>query len=151
MPLPRTQATPKDIEKQWFVVDAADVVLGRLASPSPCASAASTSRPIPPTWIAVTTSSSSAAEKVRLTGNKRSQKATGYRLPGARCAPGDKILDGRFPTRVIEKAVERMIPRGPLGRNAMRNLHVYAGPDHPHQAQQPTALDIAGMNAKNKR
>jgi large subunit ribosomal protein L13 len=52
---------------------------------------------------------------------------------------------------VIEKAVERMIPRGPLGRNAMRNLHVYAGPSHPHEAQQPTPLDIAGMNEKNKR
>jgi large subunit ribosomal protein L13 len=61
------------------------------------------------------------------------------------------VLDGRFPTRVIEKAVERMIPRGPLGRKAMRNLHIYAGPSHPHEAQQPVALDIAGMNTKNVR
>jgi ribosomal protein L13 len=57
----------------------------------------------------------------------------------------------RFPTRVIEKAVERMIPRGPLGRQAMRNLHIYAGPSHPHEAQQPVALDIASMNSKNVR
>ncbi len=94
------------------------------------------------------------AEKVRLTGNKRNQKTyywhTGY-PGGIKSRTADKILDGRFPARVIEKAVERMIPRGPLGRNAMRNLHVYAGPDHPHEAQQPTALDVAGMNPKNKR
>ena len=63
----------------------------------------------------------------------------------------EKILDGKFPARVVEKAVERMIPRGPLGRNAMRNLHVYAGPTHPHEAQQPKTLDIASMNDKNKR
>ena len=60
-------------------------------------------------------------------------------------------MDGRFPTRVIEKAVERMIPRGPLGRQAMRNLHIYAGPGHPHEAQQPVTLDVASMNSKNVR
>ena len=88
------------------------------------------------------------------TGNKRSQKTyywhTGY-PGGIKERTADKILDGRFPTRVIEKAVQRMIPRGPLGRQAMRNLHIYAGPSHPHEAQQPVALDIASMNDKNKR
>jgi large subunit ribosomal protein L13 len=94
------------------------------------------------------------AEKVKLTGNKRNQKTyywhTGY-PGGIKSRTADKILDGRFPSRVVEKAVERMIPRGPLGRDAMRNLHVYAGDTHPHEAQQPTVLDIAGMNPKNKR
>ena len=94
------------------------------------------------------------AEKVKLTGNKRKQKTyywhTGY-PGGIKDRTADKILDGRFPERVIQKAVERMIPRGPLGRKAMRNLHVYAGDTHPHEAQQPEVLDVASMNPKNKR
>jgi len=60
-------------------------------------------------------------------------------------------LSGRFPERVIVKAVERMITRGPLGRAQMRNLRVYAGAEHPHAAQQPEVLDVAAMNPKNKR
>ena len=62
-----------------------------------------------------------------------------------------QILDGRFPERVVEKAVERMIPRGPLGRKQMKNLRVYAGTEHPHDAQQPETLDVAALNRKNKR
>ena len=62
-----------------------------------------------------------------------------------------QILAGKHPERVIEKAVERMVPRGPLGRQVMRNLRVYAGPDHPHAAQAPEKLDIAAMNRKNVR
>ena len=62
-----------------------------------------------------------------------------------------QLLEGRFPERVVEKAVERMIPRGPLGRRQMKNLRVYAGAEHPHEAQQPEVLDVAAMNAKNKR
>ena len=61
------------------------------------------------------------------------------------------ILEGRFPERVVEKAVERMIPRGPLGRVQMGNLRVYAGSEHPHEAQQPEALDVGALNRKNKR
>ncbi len=61
------------------------------------------------------------------------------------------ILDGRFPERVVEKAVERMVPRGPLGRKQMGNLRVYAGTEHPHEAQQPEKLDIGAMNSKNKK
>jgi large subunit ribosomal protein L13 len=62
-----------------------------------------------------------------------------------------QILDGRFPERAIEKAVERMVPRGPLGREQLRKLRVYKGPEHPHSAQQPEVLDIAAFNSKNKR
>jgi large subunit ribosomal protein L13 len=94
------------------------------------------------------------AEKVKLTGKKRDQKTyywhTGY-PGGIKSRTADKLLDGRFPERVIQKAVERMIPRGPLGRKAMTHLHVYAGAEHPHVAQQPETLDVAGMNPKNKR
>ena len=76
--------------------------------------------------------------------------APGHLTPWA--APGmpAKVLGGRFPERVLEKAVERMIPRGPLGRQQMKALHLYAGTEHPHDGQQPQALDVASMNRKNK-
>ncbi len=93
------------------------------------------------------------AEKVRFTGNKMKGKIyykhTGY-VGGIKETTPDKILNGRFPERVLEKAVERMIPRGPLGRQQMRNLRVYAGTEHPHAAQAPETLDVAAMNRKNK-
>ena len=60
------------------------------------------------------------------------------------------MLDGRFPERVLEKAVERMIPRGPLGRQQMKALHLYAGTEHPHAGTQPQPLDVASLNRKNK-
>ena len=91
-------------------------------------------------------------EKVLLTGNKRTQKTyywhTGY-PGGIKERKADKILDGRFPDRVIRKAVERMIPRGPLGRQVMRQLHIYSGGVHPHEAQSPKILDVKSMNRKN--
>jgi large subunit ribosomal protein L13 len=94
------------------------------------------------------------AEKVKLTGNKRSEKTyywhTGY-PGGIKSRTADKILDGAHPERVITKAVERMITRGPLARQQMSNLRVYAGTEHPHEAQQPEMLDVAAMNTKNKR
>ena len=82
------------------------------------------------------------AEKVELTGNKRRDDIfywhTGY-PGGIKGRSKGAILDGKHPERVIEKAVERMLPRGPLGRRIMKNLRVFAGPDHPHAAQQPEA------------
>ena len=93
------------------------------------------------------------ADKVKFTGrklaNKLYYKHTGY--PGSlKAVPAGKILEGRFPERILEKAVERMIPRGPLGRDQMRALHLYAGSEHPHAGTQPIALDVASMNRKNK-
>jgi large subunit ribosomal protein L13 len=94
------------------------------------------------------------AAKVVLTGRKRDQKVyynhTGF-IGGIKERSAKSILEGRFPERVLEKAVERMIPRGPLGRVQMGNLRVYAGAEHPHEAQQPEAVDIGAMNRKNKR
>ena len=94
------------------------------------------------------------AEKVRLTGSKRTAKTyywhTGY-PGGIKSRTADKILDGDHPERVIQKAVQRMITRGPLGRVQMGNLKVYGGSEHPHEAQQPVTLDVGSMNAKNKR
>ncbi|RZA20566.1 MAG: 50S ribosomal protein L13 [Proteobacteria bacterium] len=93
------------------------------------------------------------AEKVRFTGNKLKQqtyyKHTGY-AGGIKEVTADKVLAGRFPERVLEKAVERMVPRGPLGRDQMRALHVYGGSEHPHAGTQPQPLDVASMNRKNK-
>ena len=89
---------------------------------------------------------------MKLTGNKLKNKTyykhTGY-AGGIKEVTAAKVLDGRFPERVLEKAVERMIPRGPLGRQQMRNLRVFAGTEHPHEAQAPVVLDIAAMNPKN--
>ena len=147
-------ATPADIEKKWIIIDAEGIVLGRLASIVAMRLRGKHKPSFTPHMDCGDNVIVINADKVVFTGNKRSDKTyfrhTGY-PGGIKSRTADKILDGRFPARVIEKAVERMIPRGPLGRIAMRNLHVYAGPDHPHEAQQPTALDVAGMNPKNKR
>ena len=74
---------------------------------------------------------------------------TGY-AGGIKAVTAEKVLGGKFPERVIEKAVERMVPRGPLGRVQMKNLHLYNGTDHPHAGQKPEVLDVASMNRKNK-
>jgi large subunit ribosomal protein L13 len=93
------------------------------------------------------------ADKVRFTGRKLEQKTyykhTGY-PGGIKGVTAGKVLEGRFPERVLEKAVERMIPRGPLGRDQMRALHLYNGTEHPHGGQNPEVLDVASMNRKNK-
>jgi large subunit ribosomal protein L13 len=94
------------------------------------------------------------AEKVVLTGRKLDQKIyhhhTGY-PGGIKDRKAKFILNGKFPERVLEKAVERMLDEGPLARKQFGNLRVYKGPKHPHEAQNPAALDIAAMNPKNKR
>lgn len=147
-------AKEADIERKWHVVDAEGVVLGRLAAVIATRlrgkhKALYTAHVDCGDNIIVIN-----AEKVRLTGRKMQDKRyyhhTGY--PGGikETSPA-KIIAGKFPERVIQKAVERMIPRSPLGRQQLRKLHVYAGTEHPHAAQQPEVLDVAGMNPKNKR
>ena len=94
------------------------------------------------------------ADKVVLTGRKRDQKVyyhhTGY-PGGIKERTAKSILEGRFPERVVEKAVERMLPRGPLARRQLGNLRVYKGKEHPHEAQQPVSVDIGALNRKNAR
>jgi large subunit ribosomal protein L13 len=94
------------------------------------------------------------AEKVKLTGKKLEDKKfywhTGY-PGGIKERTAGQILEGNYPERVVTKAVERMITRNALGRQQMKNLRVYAGAEHPHEAQQPEVLDLAAMNPKNKR
>ena len=144
---------PAEVKKDWWLIDADGLVLGRLAS----LVASRLRGKHKPTFTPHVDCGDHVviinAEKVRVTGNKADQLVfywhTGY--PGG--VKGRTIrqrLQSRHPERVIEKAVERMITRGPLGRRQMRNLHVYAGPSHPHQGQAPKPLDVAAMNRKNK-
>jgi large subunit ribosomal protein L13 len=147
-------AKPSEVEKKWFVVDAEGVVLGRLASVI-ALRLRGKHKPIYTPHIDTGDNIIVInAEKVRLTGRKREQDVfywhTGY-PGGIKGKSKGAILDGRHPERVVHKAVERMVPRGPLGRQVMGNLKVYAGTEHPHGAQQPEVLDIAAMNPKNKR
>ena len=144
---------PAEVEKKWHLIDAEGLVLGRLA----VVIANRLRGKHKPSYTPHVDCGDHVvvinAGKVKLTGNKLKQKTyykhTGY-AGGIKEVTAGKVLDGRFPERVLEKAVERMIPRGPLGRQQMRNLRVFAGTEHPHEAQNPEVLDIAGMNRKNK-
>ena len=147
-------ATPKDIEKKWILIDADGLVLGRLAS----VVAARLRGKHKPTYTPHMDCGDNViiinAEKVKLTGKKLTDKKyyrhTGY-PGGIKETTPEKIFAGKFPERVLQKAIDRMIPKGPLGRAQLRNLRVYAGGEHPHEGQNPEILDVAAMNPKNKR
>ena len=142
----------EDVEKKWVVIDARGLVVGRLASIIALRLRGKHRPSFTPhiddgDHIIVVN-----ADKVIFTGRKKEQKVyfhhTGY-PGGIKERTAKFILDGRFPERVVEKAVQRMLPRGPLGRKQLGNLRVYKGPDHPHVAQNPTSLNVAAMNRKN--
>ena len=143
-----------DVEKKWLVIDATGLVVGRLASIVAMRLRGKHKASFTPhvddgdNVIVVN------ADKVVFTGKKRDDKVyyhyTGY-IGGIKETTAKAILEGRFPERVVEKAIERMLPRGPLGRVQLGNLRVYPGPDHPHEAQKPEKLDVAAMNRKNVR
>ncbi|MEO6387368.1 MAG: 50S ribosomal protein L13 [Croceibacterium sp.] len=144
---------PAEVEKQWHLIDADGLVVGRLASIVANILRGKHKPSFTPhvdcgDHVVIVN-----VEKVAFTGKKRDAKTyykhTGY-AGGIKAVTADKVLDGRFPERVLEKAVERMIPRGPLGRQQMRALHLYAGTEHPHAGTQPQPLDVASMNRKNK-
>ncbi|MEM7668485.1 MAG: 50S ribosomal protein L13 [Pseudomonadota bacterium] len=147
-------AKPADIDKKWIIIDAEGVVLGRLASIIAMrlrGKHKATSTPhmdMGDNVIVVN------AEKVQMTGRKRTDKTyywhTGH-PGGIKSRTAEQILEGRFPERVLTKAVERMMPGGPLTRRQLTNLRVYAGTEHPHEAQQPETLDVKSMNSKNSR
>ena len=142
-----------EVEKKWILIDAEGVVVGRLA-----------------TFIAMRLRGKHRpdytphidcgdnviiinAEKVALTGNKRNNKVyywhTGH-PGGLKERTADKILDGRFPERVMKKAVQRMLPKeSPLARQQLSNLRVYAGSEHPHAPQSPEVIDFKAMSPKN--
>ena len=145
---------PAEVDKHWTLIDAEGLVLGRLASIIAARLRGKHKPQFTPhvdcgDHIVVVN-----AEKVKLTGNKAVQdifyKHTGF-PGGIKGRSKGQILAGAHPERVVEKAVERMITRGPLQREQMRHLYVYAGPFHPHDGQQPKTLDVAAMNPKNRR
>ena len=147
-------AKPAEVEKKWVLIDAKGLVVGRLASLVAMRLRGKHKPIFTPHVDCGDNVIIINAEKVVLTGRKRDQKVyyhhTGY--PGGIKEPTAKfILDGRFPERVVEKAVQRMLPRGPLGRQQFGNLRVYKGAEHPHTAQTPQVIDIAAMNRKNVR
>ena len=146
-------AKPAEVEKKWVMIDADGLVVGRLAT----VIAMRLRGKHKPSYTPHVDDGDNVivinAAKVVLTGRKREQKVyqhhTGY-IGGIKERTARSILEGKFPERVVEKAVQRMLPRGPLGRRQLGNLRVYPGPDHPHAAQQPEALDVGAMNRKNK-
>ena len=147
-------AKPSEIQKKWILIDAENMVVGRLASIIAMRLRGKHLPTFTPNMDMGDNVVVINAQKVKLTGNKLDQHKfywhTGY-AGGIKERTARQLLEGRFPERVVEKAVERMIPRGPLGRRQMKNLKVYAGAEHPHEAQQPVALDVAALNRKNKR
>lgn len=147
-------AKAADVTRKWLLIDAEGVALGRLAVI--IANRLRGKHKV--IWTRHVDTGDNIvvvnAEKVRLTGNKFHDKIYYYHtgFPGGiKERTARQLLEGKEPGRVIEKAVERMIPKGPLGRQVMRKLHVYAGPTHPHEAQAPEVLDVAKLNPKNKR
>jgi large subunit ribosomal protein L13 len=147
-------AKPSEIKKKWLLVDAEGLVLGRLASVIAMRLRGKHKPTFTPHMDCGDNVIVINAEKVKLTGRKLADKNfywhTGH-PGGIKARTMGQLLGGRFPERVLVKAVERMITRSPLGRQQMSNLKVYAGPTHPHEAQQPEMLDVAAMNPKNKR
>lgn len=147
-------AKPGEIEKKWVLIDAEGLVVGRVASLIANRLRGKHKPSFTPhidtgDFIVVIN-----ADKVAFTGNKLEDK-TYYRHTGhpggIKQRKAHQILDGKFPERVLLKAVERMMPGGPLSREQFRKLKVYAGAEHPHEAQSPEPLDVAAMNPKNSR
>jgi large subunit ribosomal protein L13 len=146
-------AKPAEVVKNWHIIDADGLVVGRLASIVANILRGKHKPSFTPHVDCGDNVIIINADKVRFTGRKLGQKVyykhTGY-PGGIKGITAGKVLDGRFPERVLEKAVERMVPRGPLGRQQMRNLRIFKGSEHPHEAQNPAVLDVGAMNRKNK-
>jgi large subunit ribosomal protein L13 len=147
-------ARPADIEKKWILIDADGIVLGRLASQVALILRGKHKPSYTPHMDCGDNVVVVNAGKIHLTGKKLTDKIyyrhTGY-PGGIKERRAGEILEGKHPERVVQKAIERMIPGGPLGRRQLKNLRVYAGAEHQQEAQNPVVLDIAGRNPKNKR
>ena len=145
-------AKPSEIEKKWVIIDADGLVVGRLASLIALRLRGKHKPSFTPHMDCGDNVIVINAEKVLLTGNKAKTQIyhwhTGY-IGGIKERTPGEWLAGKTPERVLENAVKRMLPHGPLGKHQMANLRVYAGSKHPHEAQQPEILDVAKMNPKN--
>ena len=145
---------PAEVRKDWVLIDAEGILLGRLATIVANRLRGKHKPQFTPhvdcgDHVVIVN-----AAKVKITGNKTDQSVFYYHTGYAGGIKGRTIrdrLDGKHPEQVLEKAVERMITRGPLQRRQMKHLYIYAGPEHPHDGQQPRPLDIAAMNKKNRR
>ncbi len=147
-------ATPADIDKKWILIDAEGVVLGRLASIVAMRLRGKHKPSFTPHMDMGDNVIIINAEKVQMTGNKREDKRYYWHTNhpgGIKFRTAAQVLDGAYPTRVVEKAVQRMLPGGKLSRQQMTNLRIYAGEGHPHEAQQPEVLDVKPLNPKNTR
>ena len=144
---------PAEVEKKWHLIDAEGLVVGRLAAIIANHLRGKHKPSFTPHVDCGDHVIVINADKVKFTGRKMTDKIyykhTGH-VGGIKETTPTKVLEGRFPERVLEKAVQRMIPRGPLGRAQMKALHLYAGTEHPHDGQQPQTLDVASLNRKNK-
>ncbi|MGI9414216.1 MAG: 50S ribosomal protein L13 [Hyphomicrobiales bacterium] len=147
-------AKAADVDKKWLLIDGDGLVVGRLAAFITTRLRGKHKPSYTPHVDCGDNIIVVNADKVVLTGNKRADKTyyrhTGY-PGGIKSRTAAQILDGKHPERVVEKAVERMMPGGPLSNQQLKNLRVYAGAEHPHEAQQPEAVDVAALNPKNAR
>ena len=146
-------ATPADIEKKWILIDADGIVLGRLASIIAMRLRGKHQASFAPHMDCGDNVIVVNAEKIQMTGKKREENFywhTGH-PGGIKSRTKQQILDGAHPERVITQAVKRMLPGNKLSRQIMTNLRVYAGSEHPHEAQDPSVLDVKSMNSKNTR
>jgi large subunit ribosomal protein L13 len=145
-------AKPAEVEKKWVLIDASGLVVGRLATIIAMRLKGKHKAIYTPHMDCGDNIVVINAEKVVFTGKKLEKKVyhhhTGY-IGGIKERSAKMIMEGRFPERILEKAVERMLKRGPLHRQIMGNLRVYKGDKHPHEAQNPEKLDIAKLNRKN--
>ena len=147
-------AKPSEIEKKWWLIDAEDLVVGRLSSIIAKILRGKHKTTFTPNidcgdYVIVIN-----ADKVKLTGKKYAEKLyywhTGY-PGGIKDRTARQIMEGKYPERILEYAVSRMMSRGPLPRDLMTKLHIYKGNEHKHQAQNPQILDVGAMNRKNKK
>ncbi len=146
-------ATPADIEKKWILIDADGIILGRLASIIAMRLRGKHKASFTPHMDCGDNVIVVNAEKIQMTGKKREENFywhTGH-PGGIKSRTKQQILDGAHPERVIIQAVKRMLPGNKLSRKIMTNLRVYAGSDHPHEAQDPIVLDVKSLNSKNTR
>jgi large subunit ribosomal protein L13 len=145
-------AKASEIDKKWILIDAKGLVVGRLAAIIATRLRGKHLPTFTPHMDCGDNVVVINADQVKLTGNKLDQRKfywhTGY-PGGIKERTSRQILEGRFPERLLENAVRRMMPGGPLTRQQLKNLRIYAGQEHPHEAQQPTVLDVAALNTKN--
>lgn len=153
--LSTVSAKPQNVTKDWYIIDAEGLVVGRVASIIAKMLRGKHKVTFTPHCDTGDNIVVVNAEKLLFTGRKLDRKKYYWHTNhpgGIKERTARNIMEGKFPERVLEKAVERMLPKdSPLARQQFKKLHVYGGTAHPHEAQQPKKLDVVGMNKKNSR